>query len=69
MSEHAQGATVRFTGGLDHGEHDAPGTVYEGIVNGATCYFGGVAYVPVHYAPSNHNLMVVSTNIVEVVRP
>jgi hypothetical protein len=65
MSECEQGATVHFTGGLGRG--DDPTTVHTGIVNGPTYFEGGGAFVPVHVREINHNLVVLSTNIVKVV--
>jgi hypothetical protein len=60
-----QGATVQFKGGLGRG--DDPATIHTGIVNGPTEFAGGSAYVPVHVREVNHNLVVLSTNIVKVV--
>jgi hypothetical protein len=63
------GTVVRFKGGLGRGEHADPSTIYTGVVNGPTTFTGGGAYVPVHVREINHNLIVASTNIVEIVRP
>lgn len=66
MSGYGQGAVVRFTGGLGRG--DDPKAVHEGIVNGPTQFVRGGAYVPIHVREINHNLIVLSTNIVGVVK-
>jgi hypothetical protein len=68
VSGYPQGATVKFTGGLGRGADDAA-TLHVGIVNGPVQWVGGGAYVPVHVREINHNLVVASVNIVEVVRP
>jgi hypothetical protein len=65
MSEYEQGAVVQFKGGLGRG--DDPATVHTGIVNGPTYFGGGGAFVPIHVRGINHNLVVLSTNIVKVV--
>lgn len=64
MSEHKQGATVEFVGGT--GRNDAD-TVTRGIVNGPTFSHRGAFFVPVHVPEANHNVIVLSTNIVRVV--
>lgn len=62
--QHQPGAVAIFTGGLGRG--DDPTKRHTGIVNGPTFFQGGGAYVPVHVRELNHNLAVVSTNIVRV---
>lgn len=70
MSEptYPQGATVKFKGGLGRGNDADVDVIYAGIVNGPTYFEGDGAYVPIHLPQFNHNLVVVSTNIVEIVR-
>lgn len=64
-----QGATVKFKGGLGRGNHyDEPGTVHIGIVNGPVQFTDGGAYVPIHVRDYNHNVIVASTNIVEIIQ-
>lgn len=58
-----QGSTVRFTGGIGRGDDQ---TTHTGIVNGATYFHDGGAYVPVHLRELNHNLIVWGDNIFEV---
>lgn len=62
--EYAQGAIVKFEGGLGRG--DDPKVIHTGIVNGPTYFERGGAYVPVHVRDLNHNLVVLSTNIIAV---
>jgi hypothetical protein len=62
--EPEQGAVVQFRGGLGRG--DDPETIRTGIVNGPTHFTDGGAYVPIHVREINHNLVVLSTNIVKV---
>jgi len=61
-----QGSRVTFAGGTGRGDE---GTLTVGIVNGPAIANGGVFYVPVHVPETNHNVMVLSTNIVAVARP
>jgi hypothetical protein len=61
-----EGARVIFKGGLGRQPHEDPNEEHEGIVNGPTQLLTDRAYVPVHVSSENHNLLVISTNIVRV---